>query len=151
MEQEKIKTVDLIEGQGWQMILFLSSYVCGVEDVLVTQLCLTPCDPQGLQPTRQEYWSGLPFLPPGDLHNPGIQPESPALAGRFFTHCDTWGGTEVLVSLLSSILRILILFATFLVLFTVLELLSSTFLVFCLDAILLQTYTNVQLLKVFYH
>ena len=25
---------------------------------------------------RQEYWSGLPFPPPGDLPNPGIKPES---------------------------------------------------------------------------
>ena len=29
--------------------------------------------------TRQEYWSGLPFPPPGDLPNPGIEPGSPAL------------------------------------------------------------------------
>ena len=28
---------------------------------------------------RQEYWSGLPFPSPGDLPNPGIKPESPAL------------------------------------------------------------------------
>ena len=28
---------------------------------------------------RQEYWSGLPFPSPGDLPNPGIEPESPAL------------------------------------------------------------------------
>ena len=28
--------------------------------------------------SRQEYWSGLPFPPPGDLPNPGIQPTSPA-------------------------------------------------------------------------
>ena len=34
---------------------------------------------------RQEYWSGLPFLPPGDLSDPGIEPASPILAGRFFT------------------------------------------------------------------
>ena len=37
---------------------------------------------------RQKYWSGLPFPPPGDLPNPGIEPVSPvtpALAGRFFT------------------------------------------------------------------
>ena len=33
---------------------------------------------------RQEYWSGWPFPPPGDLSNPGIDPTS-ALAGRFFT------------------------------------------------------------------
>ena len=29
--------------------------------------------------SRQEYWSGLPFLSPGDLPNPGIKPRSPAL------------------------------------------------------------------------
>ena len=29
--------------------------------------------------SRQEYWSGLPFAPPGDLPNPGIKPMSPAL------------------------------------------------------------------------
>ena len=34
---------------------------------------------------RQEYWSGLPFPSPGDLPDPGIEPTSPALAGRFFT------------------------------------------------------------------
>ena len=27
---------------------------------------------------RQEYWSGLPFPPPGDLPDPGVTPESPA-------------------------------------------------------------------------
>ena len=38
--------------------------------------------------SRQEYWSGLPCPPPGDLPDPGIEPApliSPALAGRFFT------------------------------------------------------------------
>ena len=38
--------------------------------------------------SRQEYWSGLPCPPPGDLPNPGIEPaflKSPALAGGFFT------------------------------------------------------------------
>ena len=34
---------------------------------------------------RQEYWSRLPFPSPGDLPDPGIEPVSPALAGRFFT------------------------------------------------------------------
>ena len=37
--------------------------------------------------SRQEYWSGLLCLPPGDLPNPGIEPTSlasPALAGGFF-------------------------------------------------------------------
>ena len=41
----------------------------------------------------QEYWSELPFLPPGDLPNPGIKLASPALAGGFFTteaHIHSW-------------------------------------------------------------
>ena len=29
--------------------------------------------------SRQEYWSGLPCPPPGNLLNPGIEPGSPAL------------------------------------------------------------------------
>ena len=28
---------------------------------------------------RQQYWSGLPFLPPGDLPHPGLKPSSPTL------------------------------------------------------------------------
>ena len=34
---------------------------------------------------KQEYWNGLSFPSSGDLPDPGIEPESPALAGRFFT------------------------------------------------------------------
>ena len=33
---------------------------------------------------RQEYWRGLPFPSPRHLPNPGIEPTSPLLAGRFF-------------------------------------------------------------------
>ena len=33
----------------------------------------------------QEYWSGLPFPPPGDLPDPGIQLTSLAMTGGFFT------------------------------------------------------------------
>ena len=33
---------------------------------------------------RQEYWSGLPFPPSGDLPDPGIKHVFPGLAGRFF-------------------------------------------------------------------
>ena len=35
--------------------------------------------------SKQEYWSGLPCPPPGDLPDPGIKPWSPALADGFFT------------------------------------------------------------------
>ena len=50
------------------------------------QSCPTLCDPMdGSLPgsavgfSRQEYWSGLPFLSPGHLPKPGIKPRSPAL------------------------------------------------------------------------
>ena len=42
---------------------------------------------------RQEYWSGLPCPPPGDLPIPGIEPTSltsPELADGFFTTSATW-------------------------------------------------------------
>ena len=45
----------------------------------------------------QEYWSGLPFLTPGDILDPGIKPASlasPALAGVFFTTGATWKALE---------------------------------------------------------
>ena len=41
--------------------------------------------PQSIEFSRQEYWSGLPFLSPGGLPNPGIKPAFPTLAGKFFT------------------------------------------------------------------
>ena len=57
------------------------------------QLYVTPCTvscqaPLPMEFSRQEYWNGLPFPSPRDLSDPGIErmsPESPALAGRFFT------------------------------------------------------------------
>ena len=33
--------------------------------------------PLSMEFCRQEYWSGLPFLPPGDIPDPGIKPTSP--------------------------------------------------------------------------
>ena len=47
--------------------------------------------PVSMELSRQEYWCGLPFLPPDDLPNPRIvpvspeSPASPALAGGFFS------------------------------------------------------------------
>ena len=43
--------------------------------------------------SRQEYWSGLPCPPPGDLPDPGtklVSLMSRALARRFFTTIATW-------------------------------------------------------------
>ena len=53
--------------------------------MLVSRSNPTFCDPKDCNPpgsmelSRQEYWSGLPFPPPGGLPNPGIEPGSPAL------------------------------------------------------------------------
>ena len=64
---------------------------------LVAQLCPVLCNPMdcsppgpsihgdsadkntGVEKKKKEYWSGLPFLHPGDLPNPGIEPWSPTL------------------------------------------------------------------------
>ena len=84
--------------------LFISSYVtlswwryfdfCPQGSVLImccvvlnrchVQLSVTPWTVAHQAPhpwgfSRQEYSSGLPCPPPGDLHNPGIKPRSPAL------------------------------------------------------------------------
>ena len=43
--------------------------------------------PRSMGISRQEYWVELPFPPPGDLPDPGIEPMflSPTLAGELFT------------------------------------------------------------------
>ena len=57
---------------------------------LVTQPCLTLCNPMDCSPpaplsmdfSREEYWNGLLCPPPGGLPDPGIKPRSPT--GRFY-------------------------------------------------------------------
>ena len=77
--------------------------------VLVTHACVLSCfsrvqllvtlwtvvrqAPLSMEFSRQEYWSGLPCPPPGDLPCPGIEPGSvmpPASAGGFLTTSTTW-------------------------------------------------------------
>ena len=53
------------------------------------QLFATSCTvahqaPLSMEFSKQESWSGLPFPSPGDLPDPGIEPASLSLAGRFF-------------------------------------------------------------------
>ena len=55
------------------------------------QSCVSLCKPMdcscqaplSMGFSRQEYWSRLPFSSPGDLPDPGIKPESPALQVDF--------------------------------------------------------------------
>ena len=73
-------------------------HACMLSHFSSVQLCATlwtvACQaPLSVGFSREEYWSGLPCLPPGDLPNPGIEPSvftSPAQAGRFFTTSTTW-------------------------------------------------------------
>ena len=65
-------------GKLWYMVLVLLScfshvHLCATSWTVAHQAFLS----MGF--SRQEYWSGLPFLSPGDLPDPGIEPESPAL------------------------------------------------------------------------
>ena len=65
------------------------------------RLCVTLCThqaPLSMGFWMQEYWSGLPCTPQGDLPDPGIEPvalTSPALAGRFFTTGATWEAWKI--------------------------------------------------------
>ena len=60
----------------------------------------------------QEYWSGMLCLSPGDLPNPGIEPASLALAGRFFTTSATWEAPKLLKTSLVQLLSRVRLLAT---------------------------------------
>ena len=62
-------------------------YMCCAVLCLITQSCPTLCNPMTVARqaplsmgfSRQEYWSGLPCPPPGNLPNLGIEPRSPTL------------------------------------------------------------------------
>ena len=79
-------TITLLLYRCYHILLLASSYNMSV----CAQLCPTPGavapkTPLSMEFFRQEYWSGLPFPPPGNLPNPGIKSVSPALEGGFFT------------------------------------------------------------------
>ena len=65
--------------------------------LLTTPWAIAHHAPLSMGFSRQEYWSGLPWHPPGDIPNPGIEPKSPAFAGGFFT-------TEPLLNLFTVLL-----------------------------------------------
>ena len=56
--------------------------------LFATQWTVARQAPLSMGFSRQEYWSGLPFPPPGDLPDPGMEPmppASPALVDKFLT------------------------------------------------------------------
>ena len=99
MEEHKAaKQADLVEICCFQLqnlsseLNFFPGFclcVCACYSLNHAQLFATPWtvahqSPLSMGFSRQEYWSGLPFPPPGDLANPRIEPKSPALQADSF-------------------------------------------------------------------
>ena len=62
--------------------------MCVPSQIGRVQLFATPWTAAHLAPlsmgfSRQEYWSGLPYLPPGDLPDPGTEPTASGLTWCF--------------------------------------------------------------------
>ena len=104
ISREPFSLIEWIVGWAWgwrqiEPIPVVLIFECSHEplgismNVLVTELCLTLCNPGTVahqaplstEFSRRNYWSVLPYPSPGDLPDPGIEPGSPAIAGRFFT------------------------------------------------------------------
>ena len=71
----------------FKCIIYSSKYIlrrgawtlCFCVRLCVTLWTVARQAPQSLGFSRQEFWSGLPCPPPGNLPNPGIEPKSPTL------------------------------------------------------------------------
>ena len=58
--------------------LFCSAQLLSRVHLFATPWTVARQAPLSMAFSRQEYWSGLPFLPPGDPPDPGVEPVSPA-------------------------------------------------------------------------
>ena len=80
-------------GSYWLFTLYIVVHGCSVMqscpyDSLWPTWTVAHQAPLSMEFSRQEYWNELPFPPPGDLSDPGIEPTfpvAPALAARLFT------------------------------------------------------------------
>ena len=66
------------------LLVWVCVCVCACVSCSVMSNCLWPVDYTSqvslfMGFSRQEYWSGLPFPPPGDLPDPEMEPRSPTL------------------------------------------------------------------------
>ena len=84
---------------GYRLVSLINDYAVFNHSVMSDSLW-----PHGLWPTRllcprgfsrQEYWSGLPCPPPGDLPNPGIKPSS-SHCRWILHHLSHWGSPRTL-------------------------------------------------------
>ena len=87
--------------QGYDRMTFIGQLANGTSQVSTDSACMLSCFsrvwlfatlwtvacqvPLSMGFSRQKYCSRLPFPPPRDLPDPGIEPTAPALAGGFFT------------------------------------------------------------------
>ena len=67
------------------MCLRASMHACSVVSISLQSHGEAHQAPLSIESSRQEYWSGLPFPPPGDLPSVGLELTSPALAGAFLS------------------------------------------------------------------
>ena len=65
--------------QGYLKSMIAQLCVCVLHHMrfFVTQWTVVHQAPSSMGFSRQEYWRGFPFLTPGDLPGPGIEPASP--------------------------------------------------------------------------
>ena len=72
---------DMIE----QISLHFQLQVCSLASDSVTPWTVACQASLSMEFSSQQYWSGLPFAPPGDLPKPVNELLSPVLAGGLFT------------------------------------------------------------------
>ena len=104
IQLKKLKSIKACLRDQLQQVLLvhLNMPLCACCHFSHVQLFATPWTvahqaPVSMGFSRQEYWRGLPFPPPGDLPAPGIKhasPVSPALVGRFLTTSATYSSTS---------------------------------------------------------
>ena len=88
----------LLQNTGYSSLCFTIGPCCKWKLLSCVWLFVTPWTvshqaPLSMEFSRQEYWSGLPCLPPRDLPNPGNKPMSlisPTLASGFCNTSTTW-------------------------------------------------------------
>ena len=83
--KEKCMGAKLTKGGSYQFVSTCLGYVCVLScfscvQRFVTLWTVTSQAPLCMRFPKQEYWSGLPCLPPGDLPNPEIKFKSPVQA-----------------------------------------------------------------------
>ena len=93
-------------GHTWMNVFVCVCVLCMISPVLLfsTPWTVAHQAPLSMEFPSQEYWSGLPFPPPGGLPDPGMEPvslASPALTGRCSTTAppgkSSWMNEELLL------------------------------------------------------